>query len=150
ERTRHPEIEYIFKHALTQEVAYNSLLAPRRKELHRRVGDAMESLFAERLSEFHSLLAPHFLRGEVWDKAAFYYTQAGDAAARLSAQAEARRHYTHILEALAHFEDTEDTRRQRVDTLIKLVSCAMISDSPDQNLARLAEAEELARSLPGP
>ena len=56
-----PELEYIFKHALTQEVAYNSLLAKRRKDLHRKVGEAMEIIFKDRLAECTSLIGEHFL-----------------------------------------------------------------------------------------
>ena len=55
-----PELEYIFKHSLTQEAAYNSLLIERRKEFHLRVGQALEQLFADRQAEFYGLLAHHF------------------------------------------------------------------------------------------
>src|ERR1700724_448143 len=56
--------EYIFKHALTQEVAYNSLLVERRKLLHERAGQALESMFAERLDDHLGDLAHHYSRGE--------------------------------------------------------------------------------------
>ncbi|HEU4752955.1 MAG TPA: AAA family ATPase, partial [Armatimonadota bacterium] len=72
ERARDPEVEYVFKHALTQEVAYQSLLVPRRRELHARVGDALASLFPERLDEFSSVLGEHFLRAEEWEQAVQY------------------------------------------------------------------------------
>ncbi|MDQ5852904.1 MAG: AAA family ATPase [Chloroflexota bacterium] len=149
ERARQPEIEYIFKHALTQEVAYNTLLAPRRRELHRKVGEAMESIFAERLGEFSSIIGEHFYRGEAWDKAVDYLSRAGDAAARLYAHTEARLHYARALEALSHLPDTEDNRRRRVDLIIPLASVSF-SDDPEQNLVRLKEAEALAQALPGP
>ena len=150
ERARDPEVEYIFKHALTQEVAYRSLLAPRRKELHRKVGAVMEALFAERLGEFHSIVAEHFFRGEAWDKAADYFIRAGDAATRLYAHAEARVHYGKALESLVHLPDTVENRRRRVDTTIKQVSVSLSADSPERNLARLAEVEPLAQALPSP
>jgi class 3 adenylate cyclase/tetratricopeptide (TPR) repeat protein len=149
ERVRRPEVEYIFKHALTQEVAYQSLLVPRRKELHRRVGEAMEVLFAERLPEFYGILANHFARGEAWEKAADYLIQAGDAAARLYAYAEARQHYLGALEALARLPDTDETRRRRVDTTTQFASVALAGD-PERNLALLTAAEPLAQALPGP
>ena len=150
ERTRRPEVEYIFKHALTQEVAYGSLLAPRRRELHRRVAEAMEDLFADRLGEFYSILAEHFLRGEAWDKATAYFILAGDAAAGLYAHAEARLHYGKALDALTHLADDLENRRRRVDTTVKLVGVSLMSDSPRVNLTRLSEVEPVARALPGP
>jgi class 3 adenylate cyclase/tetratricopeptide (TPR) repeat protein len=148
ERAREPEIEYIFKHALTQEVAYQSLLAPRRKELHRRAGEAMEALFSERISEFGSIVAAHYLQAEVWDKAVDYLLQTGDAAARLYAYTEASSHYTQALEALSHLPNTEDNRRRRVDITVKRVSVSIRTDGPKQCLAWLTEAEILAKSLP--
>jgi len=77
EKSLFPELEYIFKHALTQEVAYNSLLLKRRKEIHGEIGQAIEQIYAERLEEFYEMLAYHFVQGEVWDKAVIYLRQAG-------------------------------------------------------------------------
>src|SRR5262249_59405550 len=64
-----PEPAYIFKHALIQDVAYQSLLMQRRKDLHRAVGEAIEALYQDRLEEHYVELVHHFTRGEVWDKA---------------------------------------------------------------------------------
>jgi tetratricopeptide (TPR) repeat protein len=149
ERARHPEVEYIFKHALTQEAVYRSLLAPRRKELHRKVGEAIETLFAERVAEFDTILATHFARAEAWEKAAAYLIRAGDAAARLYAYAEAHQHYLGALDALQRLPDTDENRRRRVDTSTQAVIVA-IADNPQRNLALLANAELLAQTLPGP
>jgi class 3 adenylate cyclase/tetratricopeptide (TPR) repeat protein len=77
EKRLFPELEYIFKHALTQEVAYNSVLHKRRKEIHRKIGGAIEQIYAERLEEFFEMLAYHFDQGEVWDKAVEYQVKAG-------------------------------------------------------------------------
>jgi class 3 adenylate cyclase/tetratricopeptide (TPR) repeat protein len=77
ERSLFPELEYIFKHALTQEVAYNSLLHKRRKEIHGKIGKAIEQIYAERLEEFFEMLAYHFDQGQVWDKAVKYRVRAG-------------------------------------------------------------------------
>jgi len=147
ERAREPEIEYVFKHALTQEAAYQSLLGPRRKELHRKVAEVMERVFADRLSAFHGILAEHFFRGEAWEKARDYFVKAGDAAERLNAYAEARQHYAKALEALGYLPEAEEKRRQRVDTLLRQVAVSF-ADDPSQNLDRLVEAEALAKELP--
>ena len=84
-----PEIEYTFKHALTHEVAYGSLLNERRRALHEQIVAAMESLYADRLGEQVERLATHALRGEVWDKAVSYLRQAGLKATGRWANAEA-------------------------------------------------------------
>src|SRR3989475_156581 len=75
-----PEPAYIFKHAVIQDVAYNSLLVQRRKELHRAVGYAIEDLYADRLTEHYEELAHHFQHGEEWAKAFEYLGRSGDRA----------------------------------------------------------------------
>ena len=66
----------MFKHALTQDVAYESLLVQRRRELHRLIGLAIEELYADRIAEHYEVLAHHFSRAEVWDKALHYLLKA--------------------------------------------------------------------------
>jgi len=77
EKSLFPELEYIFKHALTQEVAYGSLLHKRRKEIHGEIGEAIKQIYPERLEEFYEILAYHFDQGEIWDKAVEYKVKAG-------------------------------------------------------------------------
>ena len=89
ERSLFPELAYMFKHALTQDVAYNSLLIQRRRDLHRVVAMAIEELYAERLAEFYEMLAHHYERGEVWDKALHYLVKAGQKAQQACAGQEA-------------------------------------------------------------
>jgi predicted ATPase len=72
-----PEREFTFKHALTHEVAYGSLLQESRRALHSRIAEALEGLAGERVTEQVDRLAHHALRGEVWDKAVPYCQQAG-------------------------------------------------------------------------
>jgi predicted ATPase len=64
ERKRLEEIEYLFKHALAQEAAYESILQEMRKELHLKVAESIEKVFTERLHEFYGMLAYHFSKGE--------------------------------------------------------------------------------------
>jgi class 3 adenylate cyclase/tetratricopeptide (TPR) repeat protein len=94
-----PEPAYIFKHAVIQDVAYNSLLLQRRKELHRAVGSAIEELYRDRLAEHYAELAYHFTRGEDWPKAMEYSNLAGDQSAHSFANSEAIEHYVHALNA---------------------------------------------------
>ena len=149
-RALDPEIEYMFRHALTQEVAYESLLLARRRELHRLVGETMERLFAERIGEFTSIIGEHFLKGEAWEKAADYLSEAADASARLYAHAEERKDYSKTLEALARLPDAVETRRRRVDVTVKFSNVSYMGLAPHEILGRLEDAERLAESLPGP
>jgi class 3 adenylate cyclase/tetratricopeptide (TPR) repeat protein len=99
ERARIPELEYAFKHVLVQQVTYATLLLAQRKEFHRRTGETLERLFADRLEELYPMLAYHFREaGEA--RSARYAILAGDAAMKLYANLEAIAHYTQALEAL--------------------------------------------------
>src|SRR5258708_16421855 len=83
------DVEYIFKHALTQEVAYNALLVERRKPLHERTGQALESMFAEQLDDHLDELAHHYSRSDNVAKAVEYLERAGQRALQRSAYADA-------------------------------------------------------------
>jgi class 3 adenylate cyclase len=120
QHTREPEVEYAFKHALTQEVAYDSLLTSRRVELHRRVGEALERIFDDRLAEFYPVLADHFAKGEAWSKAVEYHRKAAAHAGQLFA-AEADEHYAAAVRTLQQLTPlTRDTRRRLVDATLEL------------------------------
>ncbi len=108
EKALFPDLEYVFKHALVQDVAYGSLLAPRRRLLHDLVGRAMEELYADRLEEFAGDLAHHFEQGEVWPKAFAYARRAGDRARALFANREAIQFYTRALDAAARMDPPPD------------------------------------------
>src|SRR6516165_1331586 len=95
-----PEPAYIFRHAVIQDVAYNSLLLQRRKALHRAVGEAIEALHQDRLEEHDAELAHHFSQGEVWHKAVAYAWQAGAKAFARSALREARACFEQALVAV--------------------------------------------------
>jgi predicted ATPase len=84
-----PEHEYTFKHALTQQVAYSSVLQERRRMLHTHIVEALEALAGDRVAEQVERLAHHSLQGEVWDKALAYCRQAGEKAMTRSAHHEA-------------------------------------------------------------
>jgi predicted ATPase len=110
-----PEPEYTFKHALTHEVAYGGLLLERRRMLHARIVEALEALAGERVAEQVERLAHHALRGEVWDKALFYYRQAGDKAMARSAFREAVACFEQALTALRHLSEQRHTHEQAID-----------------------------------
>src|SRR5215216_2454290 len=105
QRARDPELEYIFKHALTQEAAYELLLIRRRKELHRRVGEVLERLYPEQRGELTSALAYHFRLGEERQRAADYAMQAGAQAVKVYAMSEALAYYENAYEELKMIPD---------------------------------------------
>ena len=98
EGARVPELEYMFRHELTRDAAYNSILHRRRREFHRNVGEAIETLFPDQLEEEAHRLAHHFDQARDNERALKYYTTAGDAAARLYANTEAITHYSRGIE----------------------------------------------------
>ena len=115
-----PEPEYTFKHALTHEVAYGSLLLERRRGLHARLVEALEALAPERVAEQVERLAHHALRGEVWDKAVTYCQQAGARAYDRAAFREAVAAFEQALQALAHLPEPGDTRVLAIELRLAL------------------------------
>jgi class 3 adenylate cyclase/tetratricopeptide (TPR) repeat protein len=83
------EVQYVFKHALVQETVYESMLQKKRRALHLRVAETIEEIFADRITDFSSMLAYHFSRAEHLEKAEEYLFKAGDDAARAAASSEA-------------------------------------------------------------
>jgi len=100
EQPAFPEVEYIFKHALTQEVAYRSMLLERRKVLHERIGGTIETLYARSLDDHLTELAHHFSRSGNASKALQFLERAGEQAASRSAVDDATMYLTHALETL--------------------------------------------------
>jgi tetratricopeptide (TPR) repeat protein len=103
-----PELEYIFKHALVQEATYHSTLIKSRRVLHRQVAEVIETLFADRLSEFYGILADHCERGELYDKAIDYLDKASAQALQGSAYREAQLFLQRALKLLPKLETTAD------------------------------------------
>jgi class 3 adenylate cyclase/tetratricopeptide (TPR) repeat protein len=101
ERGIYPQSTYIFKHALTQVVAYDSLLVSRRQELHRLIRQTIEKLYADRLAEQYEVLAYHSGQGQEWAKSLEYFCKAAEKAAQTFANREAVAHYDQALE-MAH------------------------------------------------
>ena len=107
QKQRIPELEYIFKHALVREAAYDSILIQKRREVHARVGTAIETLMADRLEEFYGLLAYHYASAEQWEKAQEYLFKAGDQAGRMAADAEALAYYHQAMDTYTRVRGEE-------------------------------------------
>jgi len=115
-----PEVEYSFKHALTQEVAYNSMLTERRRVLHERTAHAMEGLYKEQLEEHYSELAHHYSRSGNMEKAVEYLKLAGQQAVQQSAYEEAIGHFTTAIELLYSLPDTPERARDELTLQVAL------------------------------
>jgi predicted ATPase len=145
-----PEHAYTFKHALTHEVAYRSLLQERRRALHTQIVDVLEALAGDRLVDQIERLADHAVRGEVWDKALVYCRQAGAKAMERSASREAVGCYEQALAALEHLPEQRDLREQAIDLRLDLYSARLVLEQLERILHDFRVAEKLAEALDDP
>src|SRR5215207_4128593 len=145
ERVHDPELKYIFKHALTQEAAYEALLIRRRKELHRRAGEVLEQLYPEQRGELASALAYHFRLGEEWQRAADYAMGAGAQAVKVFAMNEALAYYDDAYESLKKVSNASP--EQLCDVILGWTPAALKLKPYQEVVDRLEEAEKLAREL---
>ena len=142
-----PEPEYTFKHALTQEVAYGSLLQSRRRALHAQIVQALERLYPDRVAEHTEQLAHHAVRAEAWEPALAYARQAAAKAAARSAIREEVACLEQALTALAHLPKRRDTIEAAIDTRVELRGALFqLADFAEQ-LEHLREAERLAEAI---
>ncbi len=117
---RLPEGEYLFKHALTQEAAYASLLGEQRRLLHCRVAACLEETAPDTVVEQAALLADHWLRGDQWEKALHYTLLAAERARKLYSRPDAITHYWQALGLLDRLPVTEERKRLHIDALLVL------------------------------
>ena len=118
-RTIQPDLEYIFKHALTQEVVYNGLLKKERQALHERIGLVMEQLFHDRLPEFYETLAYHYRQGQSPLKAVDYLTKAGEKSFKRYALDESNSYFKEAYDQLS--KNTDKTAEEEEQLLIDLI-----------------------------
>jgi DNA-binding winged helix-turn-helix (wHTH) protein/tetratricopeptide (TPR) repeat protein len=142
-----PAIAYRFKHALTQQVAYETLLRERRRALPARVVKALAGIVGTRVAEQVEYLAHHALRGEMWEQALTYCREAGEKALARSAHREAVESFEQALSALDHLPETRDTQEQAIDVRLALSSALRPLGYPRRIVTALREAEALAAAL---
>jgi predicted ATPase/class 3 adenylate cyclase len=142
-----PSVEYTFKHALTHEVAYGSLLQDRRRALHAAVMEAIETVHADRLTEQVERLAHHALRGEVWPRAVTYLRQAGAKAASRAANREAVMVFEQALGALGRLPEGRETMEQAIDLRLDLRPPLLQMGQLERVLSLSHEAERMAEKL---
>jgi len=147
EKNLFPELEYIFKHALTQEVAYNSLLLKRRKEIHEKIGGAIEKLYAERLEEFYEMLAYHYSRSDSLEKACQYSRLSGEKAETNYSHREACDFYKGAIDLLNKLPETEENKKEKLEVLGSLGAPLAFLGFPEGSLGMLQQGERLAKEL---
>jgi predicted ATPase len=139
------EADYTFKHVLTQEVAYNSVLMERRRFLHERTGEAIEALFKDRIDDHLADLAHHYSRTADTRKAVEYLFRAGQQAAARSAHSEAVSRFSSALEFLKRLPD--DTERARQELSVQYVLGSSLANAKGWAAAELEPVYARAREL---
>lgn len=143
----YPESEYAFRHALTHEVAYHSILRERRGSLHTRIADAIERQYPDRLAEHIERIAHHAFNGGAWDKAALYLPQAGTRAVMRSAHREAAMNFRQAVTALDHLPESRAVMEKRFDVRIQLRNALFANGEHERALEYLRQAEQIATAL---
>jgi class 3 adenylate cyclase len=146
-KSLYPELEYMFRHALVQEVAYNSLLINRRKEIHEKIGQAIESLHTQRLEEFYEMLAYHYSKSGNLLKAYEYLKQAGRKAVKNDALFESLRLYKEAVGVLLKLPQTDENKREQIDLILSMQFSELRTGFSEDYLPLLQKAEALAEEL---
>ena len=149
QRGRPPQTQYLFKHALIQEAAYQSLLKSTRQQYHQRIAQVLATQFPEIIETQPELLAHHYTEAGLTEQAIPYWQRAGQRALQRSANPEAIQHLTRGLELLATLPETPARAQQELDLQIALAPALMASKGyaapeVEQTYAR---AQELCRQV---
>jgi class 3 adenylate cyclase/tetratricopeptide (TPR) repeat protein/ribosomal protein L40E len=147
EKSLFPELEYVFKHALTREVAYNSVLQKRRKKIHEKIGQAIEALYPERIEEFYEMLAYHYSRSDNFEKAYQFMNLSGDKVLRNHSASEAFSNYKDAIEALKNLPESEDNKQKRLAIIHKIMHPMIALGFPKDSLSILQAGERLATAI---
>ncbi len=147
ERGIFPQATYIFRHSLTQEVAYDSLLVKRRNEIHERIGQAIEGLYPDRLEEFYEVLAHHYARSENSEKAYQYLKLSGDKAILNYSLWEAFRFYKEAINVLSQLPDNDENRRKHIEVRLSAHTAFGPLGYPEDSMQILQEGERLSKEL---
>ncbi len=117
-----PELEYIFKHALTQEVVYNGLLIKERKLIHEKIGLVMEELLHDHLPEFYETLAYHYSQSDNFQKAYEYLKLSGDKAVKNYANNEAIRFYKEAIRMLDAQPESLENKKEKLEVYLMMAT----------------------------
>lgn len=142
-----PDPEFTFKHALTHDVAYGSLLSDRKKRLHTTILEAMEDLYAGRESEHLDRFAYHAIQGEQWEKAHRHARDAGLKASTLSANHSAVESFENAIAALGHLPETPALLSENIDLRFQVRDALFVTGNVAPIPAHLEAAERIAARL---
>jgi predicted ATPase len=130
ERGIFPQSTYIFKHALTQEVVYNSILTGRRKKLHEMIGKAIEELYKRNIDEKYEVLAEHYIAGENYEKSAEYSRLAAKKAEKIFSLNDAITYTRKRITSLEKLPQTDDIQKKLNDARVTLGFYGMLQSPP--------------------
>jgi tetratricopeptide (TPR) repeat protein len=147
ERGIYPQLAYIFKHALTQEVTYTSLLLKKRKEIHKKIGKAIEQIYGERLEEFYEMLAYHYSKTDDLEKAYQYLRLSGEKAARNYSTWETFRYCEEALNALNRLPEIETKKTEKLEVLRLMTIPMRLLGYPEGSLQFLQEGGEISKEI---
>jgi tetratricopeptide (TPR) repeat protein len=142
-----PEAEYMFKHVITQEVTYETLLLQKRKEMHGLVGLAIEELYQDRIEEQVNLLYRHFSLAENWQKAAVYGRKAANRAYRLGQFQEAVTMFESTYTSLLQLPESQTRQENIVDLQFEMMRPLHFLGQQDRVLKICNQAESVANAL---
>lgn len=142
-----PEPEYAFKHNLTRELAYRSLIAGRRREAHQRTGEAIEAAYSDGLEAFYEVLAHHYSRSENISKAYQYLSMSAAKAARSYSNWEAFRLGKQAIMALEKLPESEDTMRKGITLRLQLEGAMRLLAYPEDSSEIIQEGIRLCTEL---
>lgn len=147
EKSVFPTLEFMFKHALTVEVTYNSLLSNKRKQIHRSIGRAIEELYGSNLEEYYEMLSYHYTKGEHVDKAIQYSKRAGEKAARNHALWEAYGFYGQAVDLLEKLPESVEKNRELIDVIQLMRVPVTFLGFPEDALRFLQLGVQLAKEM---
>jgi predicted ATPase len=147
ERGIYPQLTYVFKHALTYDTAYNSLLLKKTMEVHKRIGKAIEELYSDRLAEFYEILAYHYAKSDDAEKAYQYLKLSGEKAARNHSTWETFRYCKEAVNVLNQLPETAKNKMERLEILRLMTIPMRLLGYPEGSLLFLQEGASLAKEI---
>jgi class 3 adenylate cyclase/tetratricopeptide (TPR) repeat protein len=146
-RSLQPELEYIFKHALTQEVVYNGLLLKERRSIHEKIGLVMEELLHDHLPEFYETLAYHYSQSDNFQKAYEYLKLSGEKAAKNYANNETVRFYKEAIRMLDTQPESLENKKEKLKVHLVMSTPLILLSYPEGSLEIIQSGEKLAQEL---
>jgi tetratricopeptide (TPR) repeat protein len=143
----YPESTYVFKHALTREVVYDSILNKRKKGLHEGIGKTIEETYRDRLDEFYEMLAFQYSKSENPEKAYKYLKLSGNKATRNYSNWEAFRFYKEAINMITKMPEIEEDKRGQIELCLLMAAPMFSLGYPEDSLEILQEGERLSKEV---